>query len=299
MASSSQIVDQTTSNQSVSLSTLSKHEYFKHNTNDELFPFGFNNIGSNCWLNTMLQALMSCTGFNKYMEENVDSFVLNPVGQAYLEILNENEPDSSIKFLSSLIKTMKKPNSLRLSGQQCTHEGLTKFIECLSQVRIDRMFEWIYRAEIECPSCGEKSITRDINNSVQHVVTYDMPVDKFVSSLRNREVVATGYTCEKCKVKSDTTRKENLVRAGEIICVTMEKASIIRQFPEKFEITSSKGNLKYMLVAIVDHYGSYGGGHYMARVLRQGKWFLCNDIQVSPSNPKSTGSESMLMYEMY
>lgn len=282
----------------LSLSALATHKYFTHNDDDELFPFGFDNIGANCWLNTMLQTLMSCTGFNQYMQENSDSFVLSPVGKEYLKILEENESDGSIQFLYAFAASLKKPNTLKISGQQCAHEGLTKFTECLSQVRIDRMFEWIYRTEIECPTCGEKSITRDVSNSVQHVVTYDLPADKFIDAIRNREGIITEYTCEKCKVKSNTTRKEKLVRAGEIICVTMEKSQIIRKFPESFIIASNKGDLSYKLVAIADHYGSYSGGHYAARVLRQGRWFRCNDTQVSLSNPIPTGSESMLLYEM-
>ncbi len=285
--------------QTASLSALATYKYFKHNDDDELYPFGFDNVGANCWLNTMLQCLISCTSFNQYMQDNVDAFVLNPAGREYIKILEENEPNGSIAFLHALVKSVKKPNSLKLSGQQCCHEGMTKFTECLMQPRIERMFEWIYRVEIECPSCKEKSITRDTSNFVQHSVTYDLPVEKFVDALRNREVVIVDYVCGKCKTKSHTTRRECLVRAGEIVCVTLGKYQTTKQFPTTFQIVSKKGTLNYKLVAIADHWGDHSGGHYAARVLRQGHWYTCNDTSVSTASPTPTGSESMLMYEMY
>eukprot|EP01062_Namystynia_karyoxenos_P028235 TRINITY_DN21429_c0_g3_i1.p1 TRINITY_DN21429_c0_g3~~TRINITY_DN21429_c0_g3_i1.p1 ORF type:complete len:761 (+),score=236.49 TRINITY_DN21429_c0_g3_i1:98-2284(+) len=56
---------------------------------------------------------------------------------------------------------------------------------------------------------------------------------------------------------------------------------------------------RYKLFAVVEHWGSIGGGHYVARVRKEHDWFQCNDSYITSCSGLSGCAESayMLFYE--
>jgi ubiquitin C-terminal hydrolase len=71
----------------------------------------------------------------------------------------------------------------------------------------------------------------------------------------------------------------------EILCISVNK--YIRKYntklPNELEFLYKTKNKKliYKLVAQSEHYGSQGGGHYNAIVLRKNKSYLCDDMTVN------------------
>jgi len=71
----------------------------------------------------------------------------------------------------------------------------------------------------------------------------------------------------------------------EILCISVNK--YIRKYntklPNELEFLYKTKNKKliYKLVAQSEHYGSQGGGHYNAIVLRKNKSYLCDDMSVN------------------
>ena len=61
----------------------------KYDETYEILPCGFNNLGNTCYFNALIQALLSCTSFNKIIYENKDNkkYKQNKVISKYLEIL--------------------------------------------------------------------------------------------------------------------------------------------------------------------------------------------------------------------
>lgn len=58
-------------------------------------------------------------------------------------------------------------------------------------------------------------------------------------------------------------------------------------------------HVHYKLVATVEHTGSLQGGHYWARCFRHGKYFMCNDTNVSQiENLEPTVNTYMLFYHL-
>lgn len=108
------------------------------------------------------------------------------------------------------------------------------------------------------------------------------------------------WYCPKCKEHRQASKKLDLWRLPEILVIHLKRFSYNRfsknklgtfvDFPvEDFNLTDytvhkiSGVSERYVLYAIINHYGSLGGGHYTAFVqLGQNQWYEFDDSHVSP-----------------
>ena len=127
----------------------------KYNTNMELSPFGFNNLGATCYFNAMLQSLLSCTSFTQELLQHKESeeYDKNPVTKKLIELIelalslkdieknttekNKTEKKSaSVRSLlgqytpsvwKEMVMFLCKKNKMNIGefmvGQQCAREG--------------------------------------------------------------------------------------------------------------------------------------------------------------------------------
>ena len=66
--------------------------------------------------------------------------------------------------------------------------------------------------------------------------------------------------------------------------------------PQEFNLTAS---LKYKLKSDILHSGGLGGGHYVARGYRDGKYYMFNDSSVHEiDSMNSTANTYMMFYEL-
>lgn len=140
---------------------------------------------------------------------------------------------------------------------------------------------------------------RQSNLKKSSSVTLDECLDIFSKS----EVLSRGDTwyCPKCKDHVQATKKFDLWRAPDVMVVQLKRFGQLRRhhskintvvnFPlEGLDLTgrvqgpSDGKSLEYDLVAIDNHMGSMGGGHYTAYVkdFISGDWYHCNG-QILPT----------------
>ncbi len=257
----------------------------------ELRANGFENSRLNCWLNSALQALLSCTIFGKYVTDNAACFTNNPIAVTYLQILRSQHQCQSLWILNKLtdVTTTERP-------QKCALEGMMKLVDRISESHkpLGDLFTCMRKFENVCSKCSHKTIACESTNFIQHVASNK----NFVEDLCKHDVVLEDFTCPNCKVKSNATRTEKVVGLGKIVCVVMDKLHTADNFPVCFTVAGSAGHQSYLLVAIVDHVGTQDEGHYTARVLRNDGWVVCDDTQVIIATPEPTGSEFILLYEL-
>eukprot|EP00796_Vickermania_ingenoplastis_P008678 gene8678-6101_t len=119
------------------------------------------------------------------------------------------------------------------------------------------------------------------------------------------------YSCEKCKKKVKASQQLTFYSCPEILVITLKrfghagelsKVSIDVAFQQDLNLSpfmsSRMHQTKYRLVAIVNHTGSIGGGHYTADVLgKDGAWSHFSDEVVSQAQNPSFSLAYILFYE--
>lgn len=120
------------------------------------------------------------------------------------------------------------------------------------------------------------------------------------------------WYCPRCQDHKRATKTIQLWSTGDILTVHLKRFQTSRSFSDKLnmvvdfpiegldmsEFVSSKpedANLVYDLVAVDNHYGGLGGGHYTAyaKNFRDGKWYYFDDSRVSEvDDPKQAVSSA-------
>ena len=165
----------------------------KYNTNMELSPFGFNNLGATCYFNAMLQSLLSCTSFTQELLQRKESeeYDKNPVTKKLIELielalsLKDIEKNTTEKNTTEKNTTEKKSASVRsllrqyspsvwkemvmflckknkmnigefMVGQQCAREGFHCLMDAMENFdSIQNIFLHRYKNMIHCFDCNK------------------------------------------------------------------------------------------------------------------------------------------------
>lgn len=124
------------------------------------------------------------------------------------------------------------------------------------------------------------------------------------------------WYCPRCKDHKRATKTIQIWTTGDILTIHLKRFQSARSFSDKIDLTvdfpiegldmsdfvsSGEESKIYDLIAVDNHYGGLGGGHYTASVknFRDGKWYYYNDSHVSPiEDPKQciTGAAYLLFY---
>lgn len=274
-------------------------------------PFGFNNIGAICWLNSLLQSLVSCTSLTKYMLENKDLFALNPLAIAYIGLLERALANpqpalmgASVDVLSGLMRANKSRIVLG-NSQECANEALTMFIDLMHDSDVNALFNMVYKITIICPSCGVKTDkTRDdiLTVGIPHVAACNSR-EAFTMYLKHHPNKLDYYTCEKCAMKSyGVVRSYSLVRTSDIIVVVLDKhrAKYNQYYPQTLVFNEKSARLApitYTQIASIDQSGGIHGGHYIAHALRRNRVAHdFNDTMVGPGVLTPNPNTYMVFY---
>ena len=175
-----------------------------------LGPFGLQNTGVLCYLNTLLQSLVSCPSFNKiildhkeYFEENDKRLCIEYIKlleSAGISVSNTSLDNSfnigyynGSAILSEMVKARRGRKDTLLHGrQEDFHEGLTFLIEQIGG-RIKDLFSIRYKMEIKCrnPDCKTpvRSGPKEDPNFMFHLFEED-PVlqDSLTTKVSNEEL---------------------------------------------------------------------------------------------------------------
>lgn len=112
------------------------------------------------------------------------------------------------------------------------------------------------------------------------------------------------WYCPRCKDHKQATKTIKIWSTGDILTIHLKRFQMARSFGDKIDVTidfpitgldmskyiDHQDNV-YDLVAVDNHYGGLGGGHYTASALnfRDGQWYYFDDSRVSKiEDPKST-----------
>jgi len=287
-------------------------------------PAGLNNTGALCWLNSIIQAMLSLPAFHRAiidMENPKNNVFLGNWITLVKELANDTASKNvqnpnkylavSQNLLSSFAVVLRQESvALSLNAQEGAANGFCVLINMLNDDYIYKVFNCKYLQTIQCAKCDKtvSSIT-DLSPiiTMYHAVKFKT-ADDFRDYILAHSSTVDEFECDQCSTRSvSVPRRERLTMLREIITIVYGKLTRPNWYPLEIEFVAKSGpNMKYALTACIEHTGSYdatthtSGGHYYARVRRNDKWFVCNDHSITEEpTPFNAGQNThMLMYHL-
>jgi ubiquitin C-terminal hydrolase len=282
---------------------------------------GLINMGSNCWLNSLLQVLLGLPALNKMALESIS----DPNNQSQFLSKYANFVKTALSSQPNTIEILNDPNIRRSfsGGQQCADEALTIFIDSFNSPRINELITNAYLVTTYCGSCKKgTSIVVDKATRVDMFDQQTINLSNFNKWLYNHDSICENYKCD-CGAVTNARRNEQLVRIGDIIFVLFNKFGpkygqiktkidypVSLWFPGVAPKNSGQKYIKcdYHLTGAICHAGTIQGGHYWSYSLRpkiqrgqQKKepiWMRLNDssVQEAEISPSDISNIFMLAY---
>lgn len=255
---------------------------------------GFINTGVICYLNTMMQVLLSCSSFNQHLLENRALFVKaatqgNKIGLLYIKILEENGIHLSangqltrdvndtfsvqqcsasilLRELIDLRKRNKSSANLLHHHQESFHEGLTFLIEALTAVdpSVADVFNIRYKMDIICRKCKASREGPKENPNIMFNLFEEDPIlqdaldskEKVEDYIRQHINIPDDYKCDRCGAKNEVVNKRVTPHVQQIYRLARISSVIILVF-NKYE----EKKLKYFPPTL-DFKSKDGNLHY-------------------------------------
>lgn len=264
---------------------MSSFDYY----DDKFVPagYGFRNMGATCYFNAMLQALTSCSSFNKLLVENrsVEEYKKNAVIKYFTQMLavayknpHDSQLGESSPYIWSKIFEYIKTRSdghIFTAGQQDAEEGFHMFMEAIDAFQpLQDLFKHRYESIVYCPDCKE-DVSRKMSENIIFKVepnlkieqlekfkeldsSYGKTVDLNYFLCQQNTSVDKDFKCPKCKVKSEKFMKIRLRMVPEILVVVSQKYTHdkkrgskkldnLTNFPETLEFNGSADGKKFTM----------------------------------------------------
>ncbi len=295
-------------------------DYVYYDTEYVPDPFGLNNTGVICWLNSLLQVLLSCSALNKVLLECEAEFKGNEFAREYIRLVRaivpnrpEDEPIDPAKFghasaniLNAFMKQLRSKNLAFAIGasQECADEAFTLFVDLFDHPKVSKLFSNVYELSITCKNCGDVvSSMRDKTYKINLFCQKKLDTqDIFCQYIRVHPSELDYYKCEKCEqVMTRSHRIEKLKMLREIVVITFNKfhSKDNRWFPESLVFNAKGGGaLHYRLIGQIEHGGNMYSGHYYANALRGNKFKRFNDSFVGDAATGPTPLTYMVVYHI-
>jgi len=267
-------------------------------------PFGLRNGGVLCFFNTMVQILLSCPAFAIWLEgyladveagtRKVQRREGPTIARLYLALLHDmrecyggmRSGGIQVAEVYELFRyTAAASRHLIQTGrQEDLHEGLLAFLDSIDP-EADTVFRLRHTCHIHCAGCRRTHATggerdRQVNPCN---IFLDVCGERFASQgeaekyIKGFKLFPLDYRCENCGRKNTGEGEQpisqvfRLAQVSEVIILKLGdyEGKTERWFPETLRFRGRDGgHLNYRLVALVEHTGNRGGGHYYGYCLR-------------------------------
>jgi ubiquitin C-terminal hydrolase len=287
-------------------------------------PIGLNNFGNTCYLNSLIQCLLSCSSFNEIIineinnnsnSSNSNNKLLIAYRNLIINLLNKTNKTNNLNITPQyiyeglILGARKRKDIVKFepSLQQDAQEGFLLFMDILNIPKLNRLFNYRYHIKMKCELCNKWCLDKYEENIIM-TINPEFETDKNIRNIndfliKHEDDIDNNHICDLCKRKSSKKKITTLVMIPEILCISVNK--YIRKYntnlPNQLEFLykTKEKKLIYKLVAQSEHYGSQGGGHYNAIVLRKNNAYLCDDLSINNTKLGTTLNTYICFYHYY
>lgn len=276
---------------------------------------GFNNTGVICWFNSLLQSLLSSKYFVDIVlnEDPKENLIINEL-QKIIRLIKgrQSDPIDSINVLKAFLIVLQRKDRNRYiefaNGQQSASEGMTLLLDCIGSKKLDLAFTHKYEEKIVSINTNKlepDTLKHDYSNQFMVFDEEMLQRKGLVEYIKYHEHTIPDYKSD----RKDAIPNEQFKRIytlkylPEIVVILLNrytKRTRGLDLPSTFDIATSrfKGYLRYKKVAEIDHSGSLNGGHYVSKVLRGSKEYLCNDSNYVTCGMGTSTRTYITIYEL-
>jgi len=249
--------------------------------------FALKNNSNLCYLNSLIQSLLSCSAFNEaVVNEKREIIINNKTIQEIIDLITKpiNKSARTIrtydvyKLFSYLMTAKNKAIRFQYGRQEDAYEGLLLLLDTLG-MKYDLLFHNRYKSQMHCTVCKHNVFPgRDDACEIVIEIGDDLNTKKSIEEhIKQNISYPEDYTCEKCKVRNAAKSRHNIYRINTLSRVSevlillfkkyVNKSNIY--FPKTLDFQGTNNNrLNYRIVAQIEHFGNMYGGHYQTRCLR-------------------------------
>jgi hypothetical protein len=281
------------------------------------------NNKATCYMNSLVQALVTCTSFgnviintNQQQYENRMLFIIfhKLFEKIYTGEYNIINFSNYLKMALTHELNMKQNNSILINnGQQGAHETFVTLIDILAETnkQVKDLFLVKYKMNIYCHNCRENVASKNDINIYIELFDYNGDSSLKMENLMKYKKSVPDYKCEKCN-KKNCSIIYLLKGVSDIIVFLLKsynkKNDHIFKCPDYLYIPTSlekNKQFEYKLISSINHYGvmanGYSFGHYDCCALRQDDkkdfdFCVLNDEKSCQNNRKNDETTYMVFY---
>ena len=232
---------------------------------------GLNNINSIFYLNSIIQSLISCKSFVKWVLQNKEVFIneKNQIGILFYNIIKKIQNDVDLNNENYILS-----KKLNFEDQNCAHEALLLIIDKLN---IENIFKIKYNTYKHCNECNNTTRVEAID-----LVTYDYyfsDKDDFTESINNEVEPIDDCECEFCKKKTSQKLIKKVIESNDVFVVMFKQYNSKKNY--KYDNILLLNNMIYKLKAKICHIGNLNGGHYWVTRYIGSKILKINDENIT------------------
>ena len=239
--------------------------------------FGISNLNNNCWLNSLIQIILSC--------KDLHAYILKHAQTQNLIVYNEfarlaNCTGTVISLDAQFIKFMSNFDNAS-TGPKCVDEALLYLFDKIGDN--EPPFGIRERISIECSTCSH------VEDHVDYLPFKQIyrSCNIFEDLINTQTFTNENHKCSKCSELAPATVTRNLISVRKYILF------LTNGFTCTIPLQFSIGNFQFHLSAVV----YYAGGHYYTCAVRDSKIYLFNDANYSEINQFIASHIYMLCYE--
>jgi ubiquitin C-terminal hydrolase len=282
-------------------------------SNDIVFPrCGLKNIGSTCYINSIIQLLGQCKAHVIYSLEKCpnDSKLL---WYYYKDIAEEmwikGHSLIPLKFLHGIEKTNK---FIRVNEQNDVHEICLFILNQLAEEEkktindnlTDSFFQLVLTSEIICGHC--KNVTK-VKEPV-YVLEVDLPTTDPPPNMNLSDYIQKQFNlvkfnedkcwkCDNCNTNTISSKQLVLSSTPQYLFVCLKRFSFYSNaskntvnipIPETQMLTVNGNSRSYQLKGMISHLGSIDFGHYITCINESDAYCIYDDLNIRITKDKNS-----------
>lgn len=266
---------------------------------------GFRNLGNTCFMNSALQALLSSNVMNTVMmiylrdnHQNLKNFspMLIEYCRIILDHLQKSNYGVTVYNPIQFKKTLDRVNEWFKGYSQHDSNELVlylmnEFIDDSKDKGISALIKRLcfgkFKQYIYCDVCHNvvESYFNFLDVALPIPDTKNPDLEDCFKKFAKYEILedSNAWECPTCKKKVVAYKKMEIHEVPELAIFTLNRfrgRNKINTPIKVYPYIELEGK-KLKLIATVNHYGSVQGGHYVAHVSRNDKWYKANDESIS------------------